>query len=91
MTLQQIKYVLEISKCGAISKAAQELFVAQPYLSSTLKELENELNIKIFSRTRKGVILTPDGKEFLSYAKPLLDQKDIRDVFKKYYQTYISF
>lgn len=84
MTLQQIKYVLEISKCGAISKAAQELFVAQPYLSSTLKELENELNIKIFSRTRKGVILTPDGKEFLSYAKPLLDQEEkILEMYSK--------
>lgn len=75
MTLQQVRYVLEISRYGSISKAAQELYLTQPYLSNILKDLENELQITIFARTRKGVMLTEEGKEFLQYAKPLLDQE----------------
>ena len=76
MTLQQIKYVLQIARSGSISKASQNLFIAQPYLSNTLRALEKELGITIFFRRHKGVDLTPDGKEFLSYAKPLLDQEE---------------
>lgn len=76
MTLQQIRYVLAILKYGSISKAAQEICIAQPHLSSTLKDLEKELGITIFSRTRKGVELTAEGKEFLSFAKPLLAQEE---------------
>ena len=75
MTLQQVRYVLEISRCGSISKAAQALCLTQPYLSSILKDLENELHITIFTRSRKGVILTEAGKEFLQYARPLLEQE----------------
>ena len=52
MTLQQIRYILEIARYGSISKAAQELYLTQPYLSTTLKDLENELHITIFDRTR---------------------------------------
>ncbi len=76
MTLQQIRYVLAILKYGSISKAAQEICIAQPHLSSTLKDLEKELGITIFSRSRKGVELTAEGKEFLSFAKPLLAQEE---------------
>lgn len=54
MTLQQIRYILEISRCGSISKAAQQLLLTQPYLSSILKDLENELGIVIFRRDRPG-------------------------------------
>ncbi len=75
MTLQQIRYVLEISHYVSISKAAQELYLTQPYLSNMLKDLENELHITIFDRTRKGVKLTEEGKDFIQNAKPLLDQE----------------
>ncbi len=75
MTLQQIRYILEIARYGSISKAAQELYLTQPYLSTTLKDLENELHITIFDRTRKGVTLTEEGQDFLQNAKPLLDQE----------------
>ena len=68
MTLQQIRYVAEIARHGTISKAAQELYITQPHLSSVLKELENELGITILSRARKGVVLTEDGREFLHFA-----------------------
>lgn len=76
MTFQQIKYVLEIARCGSISKATQNLFVAQPYLSSLLKELEAEIGITIFTRNNKGVELTDEGREFISYVKPLLEQRE---------------
>ena len=69
MTLQQVRYILEISRYSSISKAAQELYLTQPYLSSMLKELENELHITIFNRTRKGVKLTEEGKNFIRIAK----------------------
>ena len=85
MTLQQIRYILEISRCGSISKAAQVLCLTQPYLSSILKELEHELHITIFERTRKGVTLTQEGKEFLQYAKPLLEQEErILDLYSRH-------
>lgn len=75
MTLQQVRYVLEISRCGSISKAAQVLCLTQPYLSNILKDLENELHVTMFTRARKGVTLTDAGKEFLQYAQPLLEQE----------------
>ena len=75
MTLQQIRYILEISRCGSISKAAQQLLLTQPYLSSILKDLENELGITIFRRDRRGVTLTEEGREFLYYARPMLEQE----------------
>ncbi|WP_455582500.1 LysR family transcriptional regulator [Dysosmobacter sp.] len=75
MTLQQIRYVLEISRCGSISKAAQVLCLTQPYLSNILKDLEGQLHITMFTRTRKGVTLTEAGNEFLQYARPLLEQE----------------
>lgn len=82
MTLQQIRYVIEISNCGSIGKAAQELNLTQPYLSTTLKDLENELHISIFSRSRKGTALTKEGSEFLRYAKILLEQeRQILDLY----------
>lgn len=84
MTLQQIKYILEISRYSSISKAAQELYLTQPYLSSMLKDLENELHITIFTRTRKGVKLTEEGKNFIQNAKPLLDQE--RRIYELYSQ-----
>ncbi len=74
MTLQQIQYVIEIAKYGKISQAAEALYLAQPYLSTSLKNLEEELGIHIFKRSYKGVELTSDGKEFLNYARPLVDQ-----------------
>jgi len=76
MTFQQIKYVMKIAECGSINKATQKLFVAQPYLSSKLKELEKEIGITLFIRSNKGVVITKEGKEFLSYVSPLFEQRE---------------
>ena len=75
MTLQQILYALTIAECGSMNKASEKLFIVQPTLTSAIQELENELGLTIFLRTRKGVIPTPEGKEFLD---------DIRNFYRHY-------
>ena len=68
MTFQQLTYVVEISKCGSINKAAHKLFLSQSGISTAVRELEEELGIKFFVRSNRGVEFTPEGKEFLGYA-----------------------
>ena len=77
MTLQQIRYVIAIANTSSMNEAAKKLFVSQPSLSSAIKELEEELQITVFSRTNKGVVLTEEGKEFLIYAKQILEQVEL--------------
>lgn len=85
MTIQQIKYVSEIFRYGSISKAAQALYLTQPYLSGVLRELENELHITIFTRTRSGVVPTEAGRDFLQGTRSLLEQYDrVLDTYKNY-------
>ena len=82
MTLQQIIYIIEIAKCSSINQAAQNLYTHQSNISNSLKQLEQELHICIFRRTTKGVEITNEGKEFLSYAQSLLNQKNfIEDIY----------
>lgn len=77
MTLQQLKYVLAISETGSMNKAAEQLYVSQPSLTSSVQELEKEIDIKIFNRSGRGVTLTNDGAEFLQYARQVVGQFDI--------------
>lgn len=74
MTLQQLKYVVEVANKGSISEAAKSLFVSQPSLSAAIKELEKELRITIFARTNRGVVVSSEGEDFLSYARQILQQ-----------------
>ncbi|NLV74605.1 MAG: LysR family transcriptional regulator [Chloroflexi bacterium] len=74
MTLQQLRYIIKIVECGSISEAAKQLYISQPSLSNAVKELETELGIEIFYRTPKGVSLSIDGAEFLSYARQVIEQ-----------------
>lgn len=76
MELRYLKYALETERAGSISKAAQNLFMAQPNLSNALKELEASVGITIFKRTSRGVEVTQDGKEFLDYVRGIVDQVD---------------
>ncbi|MCR5110001.1 MAG: LysR family transcriptional regulator [Ruminococcus sp.] len=77
MTLQQLKYILAISTYGSMNKAAEQLYVSQPSLTSSVQELEKEIGIKIFNRSGKGVTLTNDGAEFLQYARQVVSQFDV--------------
>ncbi len=72
MNLQYIRYALEIARTGSISKAAENLSVAQPNLSRAVKELEGGLGIAIFERTRTGMAVTPDGERLLSAGERIL-------------------
>lgn len=76
MTLQQIRYVITISETGSMNKAAELLYVSQPSLTESVKELEKELGVELFNRTGRGVTLTSDGTEFIAYARQLNDQYD---------------
>lgn len=77
MTFQQIKYAICIAQEGKISLAAKKLFVSQPSLTQAVRELEEELGITIFNRTNRGVELTPEGEEFLSYARQVSEQMNL--------------
>ena len=61
MTLQQLRYIIEIAQSGSISLAAQRLFITQPSLSKSVADLEKEMGITIFYRGSRGVMLSPDG------------------------------
>lgn len=73
MTLQQLRYAVAIADCKSMNKAANELFVTQPSLSNTIKDLENEIHTEIFARSNRGIAITPEGEEFLGYARQMLD------------------
>ena len=74
MNILHLKYAVEIANTGSISKASKNLYTSQPNLSRAIKELESELNIKIFSRSSKGIEVTVEGEEFLIYARNALAQ-----------------
>lgn len=77
MTIQQLKYVIKTVECGSITEAARQLFISQPSLSAALKDIETEFGIEIFYRTSKGISLSPDGIEFLSYARQIVEQAEL--------------
>lgn len=77
MNITQIKYVLEVAGSSSMREASTKLFVSQPALSSSIRELEDELGILIFERTNKGISLTDAGREFITYAKKAVGQYEI--------------
>ena len=74
MTLQQLKYIVTVAETGNITEAAKRLFISQPSLTNAIRELEKEMQITIFHRTNKGVIISNEGDTFLSYARQVLEQ-----------------
>lgn len=74
MTLQQLKYALTIADCGSMNEAAKRLFLSQPSLSENMKELETEIGLQIFLRSNRGIVITPEGEEFLGYARQVTEQ-----------------
>lgn len=82
MNITHLKYAVEIEKSRYLNKAADNLYMAQPNLSRALKELEDSIGITIFKRTPNGMLVTPDGEEFLEQAKKLL--REIEEMEDKY-------
>ena len=84
MNILHMKYAVEVAKVGSLNKASETLLVATPNISRSIKELEGDLGIVIFDRTAKGMELTPEGEEFLNYAKGILSQIDeVENLYKK--------
>ena len=77
MTLQQLTYLVKVAECGNITDAAEQLYISQPSLSTAIRNLEKEMGVTAFNRTKKGVTVTRDGEELLSFARMLLEQADI--------------
>lgn len=77
MRLQQLRYLIAVAESGSMNSAAQSLFVAQSSLSVAVKELEEELGVTIFRRSNKGIELTSEGVELLSYARQVVEQADL--------------
>ena len=74
MNINQLKYVLEVAGSSSMREASTKLYVSQPALSASIRELEEELGILIFERTNKGISLTDEGREFVDYAKKAVGQ-----------------
>lgn len=77
MNINQLKYVLAVADSASMREAATKLFISQPALSASIRELEEELGILIFERTNKGIFLTDEGRDFISYAKKAVGQYEI--------------
>lgn len=77
MTLQQLRYVITVAETGTITEAANRLYISQPSLTNAIHELEKEMNIVIFNRTNKGIIISKEGEDFLGYARQILEQANI--------------
>ena len=74
MTLQQLRYVIQAADSRSMNEAAKQLYISQPSLSGAIKDLEAEIGTEIFKRTNKGTVLTPEGEEFLGYARQVAEQ-----------------
>ncbi|WP_324013006.1 LysR family transcriptional regulator [Microbacterium sp. JZ37] len=77
LTLQQLRYFIEVAAEGSISGAADLLYVAQPTMSAAMKELEARVGRTLLVRSARGVTLTLDGAEFLGYARQVVEQVEL--------------
>ncbi|GFH42668.1 LysR family transcriptional regulator [Lactococcus hodotermopsidis] len=84
MRIQQLKYIIKIVETGSMNEASKHLFVTQPSLSNAVRELEEEMGIKIFTRSTRGITLTSDGAEFLAYARQIVEQTELLEERYKY-------
>ena len=73
MELRQMKYFLEVCREQNFTRAAANLYVAQPAITNSLRRLETELGVKLLNRTNKEVSLTSEGRIFLERIKPVLN------------------
>ena len=83
LNILHMKYAVEVARLGSLSKAAESLLIAQPNISRSIKELEADLGITVFNRSAKGMVLTPEGEEFIGYAQNILKQIDEVEMFYK--------
>ncbi len=74
MSLAQVEYFVAVSEAGHVGRAAETLRVAQPAVSRQIRNLEDELGVRLFERTPRGMKLSPKGQVFLEHARAILDR-----------------
>lgn len=79
MTLAQLRYAITVASASSMNEAARTLFISQPSLSTAIKELEEEVGVELFRRTNRGISLTPEGVEFLGYARQVVEQYELME------------
>ncbi len=83
MNLLHMKYAVEVARQGSLSRAAETLHTAQPNISRAMKDLESDVGFQIFQRSKRGMMLTPEGEEFIGYAREILTRLDEMELFYK--------
>lgn len=76
MRIEHLEYLLEVTRCRSISAAAKRLYLSQTSLSGIINTLEKELNVKLFQRTHKGVVLTPEGEAVAELARDIVAKNE---------------
>ena len=79
MTITQLRYVITVATSNSMNEAAKKLFISQPSLSTAIKELEDEIGVEIFIRSNRGIALTPQGEEFIGYARQVVEQYELME------------
>lgn len=77
MTLTQLKYAITVANASSMNEAARNLFISQPSLSTAIRELEDEIGLELFRRSNRGISITPEGEEFLGYARQMVEQYEL--------------
>ena len=77
MTLAQLRYAIKVAGASSMNEAAGKLFISQPSLSASIKELEAEVGVELFKRTNRGISVTPEGEEFIGYARQVVEQYNL--------------
>lgn len=77
MTLAQLRYAITVAGASSMNEAAGKLFISQPSLSASIKELEAEVGVELFKCTNRGISVTPEGEEFIGYARQVVEQYNL--------------
>ncbi len=77
MQLQQLEYFVAIADTGSLNKASEKLFLTQPSLSKAIANLEDEIKVKVFIRSKSGVELTEEGRKLYHYAKAIIERTEL--------------
>lgn len=76
INIRHLEYFTRVAKLGSLNKAAQSLYISQPYLGKIIHDLEEKLEVRLFNRSRFGVTLTPEGMEFLERSEKILTEME---------------